>query len=253
MNHPLRIVQISDTHLLGHPGDQFRGVDTRQSLDRVLALIRQRFWPVDMVIATGDLAHDGSLASYRELFERFTGLGTPVYCLPGNHDNGRWLRGALNHGRVRTVGAVAVPDWLLVLLDSTLPGAAAGQLSQAELQRLSQLLEQHPDCHVLVFLHHHPVPVHSPWLDQMALENPGELFSRMDLHPNVRALLWGHVHQVYEGERKGVRLLGCPATSLQFLPRTPELQVDTLPPGFRWLRLFPGGQMETGLEWLDSI
>src|SRR5580698_1669402 len=50
---------------------------------------------------------------------------------------------------------------------------------------------------VPVCLHHHPVPMSSDWLDQIGLSNAAEFWSIVDAHRNVRAVLWGHVHQSF--------------------------------------------------------
>jgi len=94
--------------------------------------------------------------------------------------------------------------------------------------------------------------VGSRWLDAMAVDNADELFRLIDAAPQVRAILWGHVHQVYEGERKGVRLLSCPSTCVQFLPGSDGFALDTLPPGYRWLTLYPDGRIDSGVERLPA-
>ena len=36
----------------------------------------------------------------------------------------------------------------------------------------------------------------------------------LDRHDNVRALLWGHIHQAFDQSRNGVRLLATPSTGV---------------------------------------
>jgi Icc protein len=92
----------------------------------------------------------------------------------------------------------------------------------------------------------------SKWLDEVGLENGDELFAVLDRHPQVRVLLWGHVHQAYEGLRKRVRMLSTPSTCAQFTPGSDGFAVDRRPPAYRWIDLHADGRIETGVEWVDE-
>ena len=66
---------------------------------------------------------------------------------------------------------------------------------------------------------------------------PDEFFRIIDAHPAVRGILWGHVHQQFDGLRGGVRLLATPSTCAQFLPHSHDFAIDDRPPAFRSLEL----------------
>ena len=114
-------------------------------------------------------------------------------------------------------------------------------------------LQSAPDENTLVCLHHQPVPMGSEWLDTMAVDNPDEFFAVIDRHPQVRGILWGHVHQEFNGTRNGVRLMSAPSTCIQFLPNSKEFSLDTATPGYRWLELHPDGRIETGVERIATV
>jgi Icc protein len=99
--------------------------------------------------------------------------------------------------------------------------------------------------HCLVCLHHHPVAMSSRWLDRVGLTNAAEFLHTIDQHKNVRAIVWGHVHQAYDGMRKGVRLLATPSTCAQFLPHADQFALDPSPPGYRRLTLCADGSIDT--------
>ena len=96
------------------------------------------------------------------------------------------------------------------------------------------------------------MPVGSAWLDRIGLGNADEFFRIIDAHPRVRGILWGHVHQQYDGLRHGVRLLGTPSTCAQFLPLSPDFALDVRPPAFRTLDLAADGSIFTDLHWVDT-
>jgi len=249
---PLRIAQITDTHLYATPDGQLLGLNTRDCLEQVLQLVRQD-GPFDLLVASGDLAHDGSKAAYLNLREQVGRLGIPAYCLPGNHDEAIAIREQLDSEGFHCVRSHLAGGWQLVFLDSTLAGEDGGHLDASELDALSQALDSHPDLPAVVWLHHQPVLMRSPWLDTMAVDNPNDLFAVIDRHPQVRAVVWGHVHQAFDQQHKQYRLLATPSTCLQFLPASENFAIDEIPPGYRWLELYPNGELQTGVARLEKI
>lgn len=249
--NPLRFIQITDTHLFDRAEGTLRGVNTAESLAVVVAHIRARLQPIDGILATGDLSHDGGTPSYRRLIHLLRPLNASTYCLPGNHDALGVFGCTLKGTRVQSGGRLLRDDWQLIFLDSALPGAVHGRLRQRELERLDAALAEQPQQHALVCLHHQPVPVGSAWLDKLMLDNAAALFDVLDRHPQVRGLLWGHVHQAYDAMRHQVRLLSGPASCIQFKPDCEEFTLDDLPPGYRWLELYADGHIETGIDYAD--
>ena len=247
----LRIVQFTDSHLYASETESLRGVATLPALTSILARARERDWPVDAILVTGDIVQDdpGGYAHFRRLFG---GLGVPVLCLPGNHDEPEAMRRELGRKPFILDGAVDFGLWRIVLLDSCVPGSASGRLSEASLAALDEALAGAAGRHALVCLHHHPVAMSSRWLDRVGLENADEFLRVIDRHRNVRAIVWGHVHQSFDALRKDVRLLATPSTCAQFLPRSDEFAVDPHPPAYRTLELRPDGTLDTEVVWLDQ-
>jgi 3',5'-cyclic-AMP phosphodiesterase len=248
----LRIVQFTDMHLYADTRRDLLGVPTEQSFLDTVQQARRDHWPVDLVLATGDLVHDLDAATYQRLHTHLAALAAPVYCLPGNHDDPALMRAHLCSASVWFSKSVDRGVWRVVLLDSTVPGSDGGHLAAAELSQLDALLGSAAGRHVLVCLHHNPVPVGSPWLDTMMVDNAAEFFAVLDRHPHVRGVLWGHVHQVCDEMRNGVRLLASPSTCIQFQPRSPGFALDEAAPGYRWLALHDNGVIETGVARLAN-
>ena len=228
-----------------------RGVATAATLARCLAHARRRHPRPDAVLLTGDLVHDDP-AGYAQLRSQFEGIGAPVHCLPGNHDDPATVRAELGGAPFVHDFARRYEDWVIVMLDSTVPGEHGGHLDAEELARLDAALTAAPGSCALVCLHHHPVPHGSAWLDELMLGNAPELFDVLARHEGVRALAWGHTHQPLDAVRDGIRLMGTPSTCMQFAQDSPEFGVDGRPPAYRWLRLEEDGRLDTGIEWVDS-
>ena len=248
----IKVLQITDTHLFENPDGCLLGLNTEQSLQAVIDDAAERHLPADLVLATGDLAHKPEPATYARVFSHLEKLGLPVYCLPGNHDEGQQLDAALDGGQCRYETHARFGDWEFILLDSTVPGSEGAHFAPDRLALLDQLLTDAADTHTLVCLHHQPVAMGSRWLDTMALDNPDEFCAVIDRHPQVRGILWGHVQQVFSATRNGVQLLSTPSTCIQFKPNSKDFALDTVAPGYRWLLLGPDGSIETGVERLDG-
>ena len=65
-------------------------------------------------------------------------------------------------------------------------------------------------------------------------------------------MVFGHVHQLHDSTRGGVRLLGTPSTCAQFKPACKEFTIDDKPPAYRRLELFADGRIDTKVVWLDD-
>lgn len=245
MTEVLRLLQISDTHLTADRVRRNAGVCSYESLTAVLDQIRARdLVDCDALLLTGDLVNDDP-GGYGHLLALFQPLAKPVLGLPGNHDPSDAMRVAFDSASFQMGGHSDFARWRLILLDSAVPGVAHGELSPAELQRLEAALGSADGRHVLIALHHHPVPLASAWLDPLGLRNAAEFFAIADRHPNIRAICWGHVHQVFDARRNGVRLMSAPSTWVQFKPLSEDFALDAAAPGYRRLELFEDGTIES--------
>ncbi|MBN2990106.1 3',5'-cyclic-AMP phosphodiesterase [Pseudomonas cedrina subsp. fulgida] len=249
---PVLLVQLSDSHLFAEADGALLGMHTRESLRRVIELVRaQQPW-IDLVLATGDLSQDGTLESYRQFRDMTGPLGAPTRWIPGNHDEPSIMAQAAAHSDLLEP-VVDIGHWRVTLLDSAVPGSVPGYLQDQQLQLLAQALSEAPNRHHLVCFHHHPVPIGSAWMEPIGLRNPDALFAVLDRFPQVRAVLWGHVHQEIDRERNGVRLLASPSTCIQFAPGSDDFKVSEQAPGYRWLRLHADGRLETGVERVQDF
>jgi 3',5'-cyclic-AMP phosphodiesterase len=247
----VRLLNFTDPHLYGDERDSLRGVETLPALERAVAHARRNHWTMDAFLVTGDLVQDDP-AGYVHFKRVFGALGKPVYCIPGNHDELDAMRETLGEEPFRLHGHVDLDGWRVVLLDSCIPDAAGGRLSDESLAQLESALETARGRHVLVCLHHHPVRMSSRWLDQVGLENADDFFRVIDRHENTRAVLWGHVHQAFDRMRGRVRLMSTPSTCTQFLPNSEEFAIDHRPPAYRPMELRPDGTIETEVVWVPE-
>lgn len=249
---PLKVLHLTDPHLFADRGGDLRGTVTYSSLSRVLDHYRQAGWQADLVLATGDIVQDDSAAAYEHFRELVGSLGLPVYCVPGNHDVRGLMREALAEPPFHYCENVESGGWLIAAVDSCVDGEVHGRVDDAALARLAADIESSPAAHVLVCLHHPPVLMQSRWLDSVGLENRDQFLAAVSAIPEVRLLLFGHVHQDYEGAHEGLQILGTPSTCRQFARYSMLFAVDDNPPAYRRLNLYTDGRFEHELIWVHD-
>jgi Icc protein len=251
---PVRLLQISDTHLHATRDSRMRGVNTYDTFRAVLdQAVAHPLWPADAVLVSGDIVQDESRAGYELFRSEMELLDVKVCCLPGNHDDPKLMNEILSGGPFQFCDSARLGDWSLILLNTFLTGEDAGGLGNLRLEALSLALKDHQTQHVLVCMHHQPLNMGSSWLDGVGLRDASEFLEIIDSANNVRGVLWGHVHQASDRTRGNVRFLSAPSTCSQFLPGSNFFAIDNRPPGMRWLRLYQDGRIETEVVWLDGI
>ena len=252
-NGPIRLLQITDTHLFAPEDGALLGVPTFKSFQTVVEQVQQRTPNFDAIIATGDISQDHTVSSYQHFVDGIKPLVKPCYWLPGNHDYKPSMGGVLPSSQIQACEHLFIGQhWQLIILDSQVVGVPHGALSKEQLALLDSVLSQNPDRHSLVLLHHHPLPAGSAWLDQHQLKDNDEFWSVVGQHNNVSGIVCGHIHQELDRIVNGARLLATPSTCVQFLPDSDDFALDSQAPGWRTLDLLPDGRIETQVHRLEN-
>lgn len=207
-------------------------------------------WQAHRVLATGDLIQDDSPEAYTRFRDLMLPLKLRIHCVPGNHDVRELMQEVCCRPPFSYCAYEEIGDWLLIGIDSCLNSDAGGAVSREELDRLSDTVVRSPAKHVLVALHHPPVPMGSKWLDTVLLRNGDELLERLRTLNRVRATIFGHVHQEYDDDYHGIRIMATPSTCRQFKPGSDEFAVDDKPPAYRRIALGADGSVDTEMIWV---
>lgn len=244
-----RAIQLTDCHLFADPAQALRGIVTWPRLTAVLADIRRRFPDFDLLVLSGDTAHDEALATYQAVRRELADWIDRVRIVPGNHDDRQGLRQVFPYSSGDLAGRVTFhqqwDDWQAIGLDSQRPGELPGSLGAKQLAWLHVRLATTPSIPTLLFLHHPPVAMHSPWLDEIGLRDSAELERLLRDYPQVRLIACGHVHQELAAALGGATVVTTPAVGPQFRPRTATLEIEWAPPAYRVVELAADGTWST--------
>jgi Icc protein len=194
------LLHLSDTHLRAAGSRLFDLVDAREHLARALTVIEASELSPDGIVFTGDLADLGEGAAYSELralVEPFAArLGTRVFWVMGNHDDrGRFRSHLLGESASATpIDRVDELDGLrLVTLDTSVPGFHHGELAEAQLDWLADVLATPAPLGTILAMHHPPVPSVLPLASSVELRDQS-LLARVLRGTDVRAIIAGHLH-----------------------------------------------------------
>lgn len=247
----VRFIQVTDPHLFKSTQGELLGINTQASLDQVLQEIQSSDFNYQFVLATGDLVQDSSEQGYRRFCESINRLKRTVFWIPGNHDFQPKMFEILNqsNGNINPAKRIlAGKFWQILMLDSQVFGVPYGQLGQYQLDWLQAKLQEHPERYSLIVLHHHILSTHSVWLDQHNLRNAHELAYVLSAFPNVKGIMYGHIHQQVDDEWKGYKMMATASTCIQFKPHNNMFTLDTLQPGWREVELHADGTIKTQVK-----
>ncbi len=242
----LLVAQITDTHLFAEFESEVFGVQTNNSLQAVVEKLKALQPQPDILLLTGDLSQDESSLSYNRLSNFIAPLNIPTYWLPGNHDNLPVMEQVLQHPPINATKSFTSGGWNFLLISSLIPGCVHGEISQQSLDWLELQLQQNSSFPTLIAIHHPPCLINSQWMDNINLRNYEEFLAVCDRYPQVKLVVFGHIHQEFATVRRGVNYLGCPSTCVQFQPQSKEFTIDKqAQPGFRLINLFTDGTYNT--------
>lgn len=203
----LKIIQVTDCHLVA-PGRRLFTLDPARQLSRAVEDINRHHGDAALCVLTGDLAHDGEPAAYAVLREILAGLSMPWRLLPGNHDDRAALTAAFprtptdGNGFLQSV--VPTAEGHLMLLDTVDPGVHSGAYCADRCAWLERKLGDAGDRPVFLFMHHPPMAIGMPRLDQYRIRDSAGLTALLRRAPTVRHLFFGHVHRPVSGGWHGI-------------------------------------------------
>ncbi len=225
------IAQLSDTHILARGSDHPSQACREEWLRQCVADINRR--QPDAVIFTGDTVQHGQPDEYAVLQEALAPLEPPLYLVPGNRDDAAKLRTAFGDkpyfAQTADLLQYVIEDYpvRLIALDSTLPGERKGVFCEQRQAWLDEILGQQQDQPAILFMHHPPFDVGEHYVGGYRRpEHRAGLERVIKRHPQVEALILGHVHWPVERDWAGTRARIMPSVAVDLRKGIDEEEAD---------------------------
>jgi len=203
----VKVVQLSDLHLTAGSEPLF-GSSPHERLELAIDSILQSHADADFCLLTGDLADAGSEAAYAALANALRRLPMPAYLLPGNHDSRAALRRQFPQLPADGEFMQAVidsPTGRFLLLDTVEAGAPWGSYCAERQEWLARQLAAAGDLPLYVAMHHPPLVLGIPSMDQFALRDTESFWSVIaPYRTRIRHLFFGHLHRPIGGSWRGI-------------------------------------------------
>ncbi|SEB89424.1 phosphodiesterase [Microbacterium hydrocarbonoxydans] len=226
------IIHVSDPHFLAGGAPLGGRYDVEANFARTLDAIRAVHPHPAAIVITGDLADLGEPDAYRRLRAAVepvaAELGTTVVWVAGNHDERPALRAGLldlEPTQEPVTGVWDLDGLRLIALDTSVPGWHHGDLDDAQLSWLAEVLREPAPHGTLLAMHHPPLPSHLPLFDILELRHQDEL-AEVIRGTDVRGILAGHLHYSSHGMFAGVPVSVSSATCYTMNVARPAAQVN---------------------------
>ena len=204
----MKIIQLSDLHLTAGNTPLY-GSHPATRLNAAVDSILRDHTDAAFCLLSGDLADAGSDDAYASLAAITARLPMPVYPMAGNHDDRSALLRAFPALQADEDGfiqsPVDTPHGRFLLLDTLQPGKPWGEYCA---QRQAWLHRQLKDASVEAFwivMHHPPLAVGIPSMDQYALQDPQTFYALLaTFQTRIRHMFFGHLHRPIGGSWHGI-------------------------------------------------
>ena len=231
------IVHVSDTHLLAGNVALGGRYDTAANLRRTLDAVERLGIRPDAIVFTGDLTDLGEPEAYaalrRAVEPMAERLGSPVVWVAGNHDERPAMRRDLldlEPSQEAVTGVWDLRGLRLIALDTTVPGWHHGDLDDAQLTWLQDVLSTPAPLGTILAMHHPPLPSHIPLFDILELRDQGRL-AEVLAGTDVRSILAGHLHHSTSGTFAGIPVSVAAATCYTMDLARPAVEVNGMDAG----------------------
>jgi Icc protein len=204
----MKIIQLSDLHLTGGNTPLY-GSNPQDRLNAGVDSVLRDHRDAAFCVLSGDLADAGAPRAYAELAAITSRLPMPVYPMVGNHDDRRALLEAFPAMQADDAGflqtAIDTPHGRFLLLDTLDAGKPWGVYCAKRQDWLRRQLAANAAQPVWIVMHHPPLAVGIPSMDQYALQNPQDFYALLAPYQSeIRHMFFGHLHRPIGGSWHGI-------------------------------------------------
>jgi 3',5'-cyclic-AMP phosphodiesterase len=193
------VLQISDTHFRAEPNTPHDADPDAALAASIAPVLGTR---PDLVLLTGDLSDDGSVAALTRLREAVEVFSAPLLAVAGNHDTVDNVHAVFGAPAMAEVGA-----WRVLAVETVIPGHEHGAIDVEDLIRRLDAVDDRP---TVIALHHPPRSTSTHrWFRLIGAE---QMLAELRLRAHVRAVVSGHLHEAFWLHDGDLQLCGAPST-----------------------------------------
>ncbi len=213
------IAHISDTHI---DPDHIDCIKRLEDVKRVVATINALDPLPNVVIHTGDIAHNGTVEKYAVSLNILKELRMPLLAAAGNRDDRGLIRANFLGGKNLLPGASFVQydsdDFPihLIALDTLSESSNMGDYCLARADSLRAALIENKNKRSALFMHHPPFEVtNSKYRSQFdSLSAIDFMANALKGQDHVEAIFCGHAHRETRGSLAGIPAVGVPSVAV---------------------------------------
>jgi 3',5'-cyclic-AMP phosphodiesterase len=227
-----KLIWFSDLHFKS-VGLNF-GHDPRVRLEVVIDYVSAHHSDAEFCVISGDMVEDATPAICADLAKRLERLPFRVLPMVGNHDVRSMFRAALplpdSAQETFVQYAVQLTGLRVICLDTLTEGSSDGSFCKAREAWLRDELARDRVTPTVVFCHHPPLDLGLPALDRTRVANGQVIVDMLSDAPNIRQLLFGHVHRPTLGVAQGVPYASIRSVLYQAPPPVPAWDWESFTP-----------------------
>ena len=219
----MKFIHLTDTHILGREEPSLYGLNPDIMLKRALKSIKKMHSDAKFIVITGDISDNGKKLSYKKL--KTIAKKSKIKILPilGNHDCrenfAHYFPEFLDNGFVQYTRVF--DDFAFIFLDTLSVGNPYGELCEERFSWLKEQLERFADCHIYLFMHHHPVECGLFMMDNKAnFISANRFWSLLNRFDNIKHISYGHIHGILHSVKGSITMHSTRSTTFQvaYLP-----------------------------------
>jgi 3',5'-cyclic AMP phosphodiesterase CpdA len=213
----MKIIQLSDTHILSDKNSKLFGINTYIMLEKALKSIKENHLDADFLVITGDLTQDGEYKSFLNLRELISDFPIPIKLILGNHDKKDTFNKVFdicsNDNYVQY--SLIQENKAFIFLDSTIKNEEYGILCDERLQWLDKECLKYKNKDIYLFMHHFPLNSKLLWMEENAYFKNKKEFWDIALKHNIKHIFTGHLHRIINANYKEIGVSCNKSTNFQ--------------------------------------
>ncbi len=216
----MKIIQLTDTHLLGADRANVYGMNPAHRLKRAIKSINQIHGDAKFIVITGDLAHQATPEAYKLLQKIIKKSDIPVYPILGNHDIREYFSESfpeyMDKGFCQYTKKVG--GRVFLFLDTLVENRRFGKLCDERLSWLGSKLEKYKKMPVYLFMHHHPAQSGMYEMDHLAdFRTRKPFWNLINKYNNVKHITFGHLHRIVHMTKGPISMHSTRSTTFQVM------------------------------------